>query len=122
MGPTSEQFAIGSTIYYMIEGYEVYGNEWFGEEHLVEVVERLQQKEFPAMDQNETSSIIHNCWHGSFDTIKQLLGAVRALEEVKKQTARAMSTAEIRKQHRVCMQLVDRDILSRMPIPMRSSS
>jgi serine/threonine protein kinase len=39
MGPTSEQFAIGSTIYYMIEGYELYGNECFGKEHLVEVVE-----------------------------------------------------------------------------------
>lgn len=33
MGPTSEQFAIGSTIYYMIKGHEVYGNEWFGAEH-----------------------------------------------------------------------------------------
>ena len=27
MGPTSEQFAIGSTIYHMIKGHEVYGNE-----------------------------------------------------------------------------------------------
>jgi hypothetical protein len=33
MGPTSEQFAIGSTIYYMIKGHEIYGNEWFGVEH-----------------------------------------------------------------------------------------
>jgi hypothetical protein len=41
MGSASEEFVIGSTIYYMIEGHEVYGNEWFGEEHLVEVVERL---------------------------------------------------------------------------------
>jgi hypothetical protein len=27
MGPTSEQFAVGSTIYHMIKGHEVYGNE-----------------------------------------------------------------------------------------------
>jgi hypothetical protein len=34
IGPASEEFAIGSTIYYMIKGHEVYGNEWFGEEYL----------------------------------------------------------------------------------------
>jgi hypothetical protein len=61
MGPTSKQFAIGSTIYYMIKGHEVYGNEWFCAEHLAEVVERLQQKKFPPLDQSEISSIIHRC-------------------------------------------------------------
>jgi len=106
----------------MIEGYEVYGNECFGEEHLVEVVELLQQKKFPVMDQNETSSIIRRCWHGSFDTIKQLLGAATALEEGKKETARAISAAEIHKQHRVCTQLVDLGILNRIPVPIHSSS
>jgi len=32
------QFAIGSTIYHMTKGHEVYGSMWFGDEHLVEVV------------------------------------------------------------------------------------
>jgi hypothetical protein len=41
MGLTSEEFAIGSIIYYIVKGHEVYGNEWFGEEHLIEMVERL---------------------------------------------------------------------------------
>ena len=121
MGPTSEQFAIGSTIYYMIEGYEVYSNEWFGEEHLVEVVERLQHKKFPDLDQSETSSIIHRCWHGSFDTIQELLADVMALEDGKKQTARAMSAAVIRKRQRMCTQLVDQGILNRISIPFHSS-
>jgi len=76
---------------------EVYGNEWFGAEHLAEVVERLQQKKFPPLDESETSSIINRCWHGSFNTIQQLLAAVMALEEGKTQTARAMSAAIIRK-------------------------
>jgi hypothetical protein len=74
----------------MVKGHEVYGNELFGEEHLVEVVERLQQKKFPALDQSETSSIIHR------DTIQQLLAAVMALEEGRKQTTRPMSVAAIR--------------------------
>jgi len=39
------------------------------------VVERLQQKKFSSLDQSETSSIIHRCWHGSFDTIQQLFGS-----------------------------------------------
>jgi serine/threonine protein kinase len=68
MGPASEEF-------------EVYGNKWFDEEHLAEMVERLQQRKFPALDQSETSSIIHRCWHGSFDTIQQLFATVMALEE-----------------------------------------
>lgn len=54
---------------------EVYGNEWFGAEHLAEVVERLQQKKFPPLDESETSSIINRCWHGSFNTIQQLFGS-----------------------------------------------
>lgn len=44
--------------------------------------------------------------HGSFDTIQWLLGAVTAIAEGKKQTAKAMSVAAIRKQRRVCTQLV----------------
>src|SRR5271169_3170543 len=105
----------------MIKGYKVYGNKWFGEEHLVEVVERLQQKKFPVLDQSETSSIIHRCWHGSFDIIQQLLAAVIALEEGKKQTIRPMSVAAIRKQQRVCTQLVNQGILNKIRVPLNSS-
>jgi len=71
------------------------------------VVERLQQKRFPALDQSETSSIIHRCWRGSFDTIQQRLAAVMALEDGKKQTARATSVAVIRKRLRMCTRLAD---------------
>jgi hypothetical protein len=88
----------------------------------IEVVERLQQKKFPALDQSETSSIIHRCWHGSFDTIQQLLAAVIALEEGKRQTIKPMSAAAIRKQQRVCMQLVNQGILNRILVPLNSSS
>jgi hypothetical protein len=70
--------------------HEVYGNEWFGEEHLVESGRASATK---ALDQSETSSIIHRCWHGSFDTIQQLLAVIMALEEGKKQTTRPMSVA-----------------------------
>lgn len=96
----------------MIKGHEIYGNEWFGAEHLAEVVERLQQK-FPPLDQSEIS--IHRCWHRSFDTLQQLLAAAMALEERKKQTARVMSAAVIRKQQRVYTQPVDQGILNRIP-------
>jgi serine/threonine protein kinase len=122
MGQASEEFAIGSTIYYMVKGHEVYGNEWFGEEHLVEVVERLQQKKFPTLDESETSSIIHRCWHGSFDTIQQLLVAVMALEEGRKQTTGPMSVAAIRKQQKVCRQLVDQGTLDKIRVSLNSSS
>jgi serine/threonine protein kinase len=122
MGPVSEEFAIGSTIYYMVTGYEVYGNEWFGEEHLVEVVGRLQKKKFPTLDESETSSIVRKCWHGSFATIQQLLAAVMTLEEGKKETTRPMSLAAIRKQQRVCKQLVNQGILDKICVPLNSSS
>ena len=50
MGLASEEFAIGSTIYYIIKGHKIYSNKWFGKEYLIEVVKRLQQKKFPALD------------------------------------------------------------------------
>ncbi len=71
-------------------------------------------QKFPPLDLSETSSVIRRCWYGSFDTIQRLLAAIMALEEGKKQTARAMSAAVIRKQQRVCTQLVDKGILSRI--------
>lgn len=37
-GPRIEQFAIGLMIYYMARGYEAYDNEWFGDDHGLEVV------------------------------------------------------------------------------------
>jgi hypothetical protein len=72
--------------------HEVYGNEWFGEGYLVESGRASATK---ALDQSGTSSIIHRCWHGSFDTIQQLLAMVMALEEGKKQTTWPMSVAAI---------------------------
>jgi hypothetical protein len=72
--------------------HEVYGNEWFGEEHLVESGRASATK---ALGQSETSSIIHRCWHGSFDTSQQLWAMIMALEEGKKQTTWPMSAAAI---------------------------
>jgi hypothetical protein len=48
MGLTSKQFAIGSTIYYMIKGHEVYGNEWLGAEHLAESGQAFTTEEVPS--------------------------------------------------------------------------
>lgn len=41
--PRTEQFAVGSVYYYMSRDYEPYGNEWFGDGHGPDVVERLQK-------------------------------------------------------------------------------
>jgi hypothetical protein len=122
MSPVSEKFAIRSIIYYMIKEHEIYGNEWFGEEYLVEMVEFLQQKKFPTLDESETSNIVHRYWHGNFDTIQQLLTAVMALEEGKKQTIGPMSVAAICKQQKVYRQLVNQGILDKIRVPLNSSS
>lgn len=60
----------------MIKGHEFYGNKWFGENHLVDVAERLQLKTFPVLDHTVTGSIIHKYRHGSFETIQNLLVVV----------------------------------------------
>ncbi|MCJ1255433.1 hypothetical protein MMC24_003249 [Lignoscripta atroalba] len=74
-GPATEQFALGSTFWYMTRGTELY-DELDGPEQ----VDRLMDGQFPATDpQNPIDNIIIDCWLGKFPSIADLS---RRIQEV----------------------------------------
>ena len=80
LGPRTEQFAIGSVLYYMVKGYEPYDDHWYGEIHGPITVNKLQNMEFPYLDPNDIKErIIRDCWYGKFDCIENLAKIVGTL-------------------------------------------
>lgn len=115
-GPRTEQFAIGSILYYMTRGYEPYENEWLGEDHGPMVVTLLQEKKFPKVSENNVDTIIHKCWHGEFGSIKSLKLEVNRLgRDMGLKMAKAMPREEYEARHRECKELVDLGVLDDTP-------
>ena len=71
-GPRTEQFAIGSVVYAMSRGFEPYENQWLGEDHDTTIVDLLQAKVFPPMDDSEVDDVIRTCWNGGYSSIRDL--------------------------------------------------
>jgi atypical protein kinase C zeta type len=71
-GAKTEQFAIGSIIYFATRGYEPYEMEDLGEDHGPRVVELLQKMKFPDLSGGRLDQIIEQCWNGQFATLKEL--------------------------------------------------
>ena len=115
-GPRTEQFAIGSVIYYMTRGYEPYDNEWFGDDHGKEIVSLLQEKRFPKVGRNNTDTIIHKCWYGNYKLIKNLkVEVIRLDPSVKSSMAKAMQMEEYHARRQECKELVKLGVLDDTP-------
>lgn len=71
-GAKTEQFAIGSIIYFATRGYEPYEMEDWGEDLGPKVVELLQRMKFPDLSRGCLDKIIEQCWNGQFATLKDL--------------------------------------------------
>lgn len=68
-GPVTEQLALGSILWYMTRGTELY-YDLPGPEQ----VERFMSRKFPTTNAlDPVDSIIGDCWLGKFDTIAHLL-------------------------------------------------
>jgi serine/threonine protein kinase len=78
LGPRTEQFALGSLYYLISYGYEVYGDQCFGDDpsgkdHGPVVLDLLQNMIFPGLNGESTiDSIIKKCWYGEYKTIAEL--------------------------------------------------
>ncbi|GAM91195.1 hypothetical protein ANO11243_092420 [Dothideomycetidae sp. 11243] len=82
-GAQTEQFATGSIIFILIVGHEPYEDQWFGkdggERHGLVVSRLLRLFQFPPVpEDNPSSEIIQNCWHGRYSTIAALHEAMKA--------------------------------------------
>jgi serine/threonine protein kinase len=85
LGPRTEQFALGSLYYLINYGFEVYGDQRFGDDpsgrdHGPVVLNLLQNMIFPELDREPMiDSIIKKCWHGEYKTIAELAADTKKL-------------------------------------------
>lgn len=69
-GPETEQFAIGSMVYYITRGFEPYGDP---EQSQGDVVDLLKRKVFPVLAENDVlDQLIGRCWMGLFPSVGAL--------------------------------------------------
>lgn len=79
-GARTENFAIGSVFYTLLRGHEPYETESWGRDHDVILIEKLQSKEFPPLDDTREDGIIQKCWNGGYSQVKELLAEFPQIE------------------------------------------
>ncbi|KAL9004830.1 MAG: hypothetical protein Q9188_002374, partial [Gyalolechia gomerana] len=115
-GPRTEQFAIGSLIYYMTRGFEPYDGEWLGEDHEITVVERLQAMVFPQLSDGNVDMAIRNCWRGEYTSIQDLNTEVKhTCPDTSSDMAKAIDENAFRSAEQKCRQLVAEGVLDHAP-------
>ncbi|KAI4161728.1 MAG: hypothetical protein L6R39_000021 [Caloplaca ligustica] len=118
-GPRTEQFAIGSVIYYTTRGFEPYNDVWLGTDHYDTILDYLQQMIFPPTGDGEIDRIIRNCWYGEFTSIQHLHGEItNTCPIVLSDMAKAMDEVEYNFASQQCEDLVANGILDHAPRPM----
>ena len=116
IGARTESFAMGSVFYYMTRGYEPYDDEYFGKGNGMVMVDRLQEKKFPRLNDDATDTIIHKCWHGEYESIKDLkLEVVRLHPDIRLSMAKAMPEEEYEARRQECMRAVESGVLRDTP-------
>lgn len=73
-GARTEQFALGSVLYSLTRGHDLYEKEWFGIDHYCTIMDLLQKREFPPLNHSWADMIIDKCWNAGFTTIKEIEG------------------------------------------------
>ncbi|EEH44701.2 uncharacterized protein PADG_00990 [Paracoccidioides brasiliensis Pb18] len=93
LGPRTEQFALGSLFYLINYGFEVYGDQCFGDdpsgkEHGPLVMDLLQMMIFPDLNQVPMiDSIIRRCWFGEYKTVAELAADTEKLCSIGSETS-----------------------------------
>jgi serine/threonine protein kinase len=112
-GARTEQFSIGSILYYMTRGYEPYEDEYFDPGHEVVVVDRLQAMVFPNLKGGRLDQIIRRCWYGEFAHLKDLADETKTLSgAIELPRATALSTEYCLERREECQSLVDDGLLA----------
>jgi len=94
IGHKSEQFAIGSVLYFMSRGFEPYEDTLERADGPL-VVDLLQAKQFPITGDSEVDAIIRRCWLGDFGSVYELsLASADLLPNVKHASKRNVSLVE----------------------------
>lgn len=111
VGPRTEQFAIGSILYYITRGYEPYADEDLGDNHGPIVVDRLQRMIFPALGEWKLDEVIGRCWRGDFRFMKDLSIEAQHLSSTCITRGHEFTDEVRREQRAECQKLIDAGLL-----------
>lgn len=78
-GARTEQFAIGSILYYITRDYEPYDDENFGQDYGPIIVNRLRRMAFPSLGGGHLDRIIERCWNADFALLEHLAEKTKLL-------------------------------------------
>lgn len=77
-GIETDIFALGSTIYYIIQGYEPFPElDTFEDEVVIQT--RFALHDFPVLDNLLIGRIVHRCWSGAYTAVEEVVHDLRAL-------------------------------------------
>ncbi|KAF2207072.1 hypothetical protein CERZMDRAFT_115410 [Cercospora zeae-maydis SCOH1-5] len=77
-GTETDIFALGSTIYYIMQGYEPFPElDTFEDEVVIQT--RFALHEFPVLDNLLVGRIVHRCWSGAYAAVEEVVRDLRAL-------------------------------------------
>ncbi|KAL4808653.1 hypothetical protein BDV18DRAFT_157596 [Aspergillus unguis] len=75
-GPRTEQFAVGSILYYLTRGYEPFE---MSDMDYKAIGNCLQRMDFPLLGEGLFDGVIDRCWNGQFTTLKQISDLAKPL-------------------------------------------
>lgn len=84
--------------------------------NLTMVVALLKGMRFPELDESGLDAIVHNCWQGKYNSVKDLKHEVLHLSHnIRLSLARAITREEYEARPQECLQLLIQDVLSDAP-------
>ncbi|KAJ6784565.1 hypothetical protein PWT90_06484 [Aphanocladium album] len=109
-GVLTEQLAVGSIVYNLITGVELY--EGMGPEAL----DLFNRFEFPALGETPLERLTVNCWMGRFATLEDLARETAALEGARgAEKGRRLDDVYMEKMRKECEELVEGELAEFVP-------
>ncbi|KAB8356497.1 hypothetical protein FH972_024080 [Carpinus fangiana] len=123
-GPRSEQFAIGSVLFYITRGHALFDDKDLdAKKHGRIAAAYLQAKRFPPLDDREAiDAEIQNCWHGKYESIQALSRHIAALAPIKAVRTSTSSRRWLQAQEDLCKEIAKTGRMNRLIESVASSN
>ena len=108
-GVGTEQFTIGSILYFMKRGHEPYALDNIDAN---DYTDRFRNRQFPDLDDSTLDRIIRRCWWTEYTTLKKLADEAAALDgALNSPPASAVDSQNVRSHRVQCERLVEQGLL-----------
>ena len=108
-GVGTEQFTIGSILYFMKRGHEPYALDHIDGD---DFTDRFRDRQFPDLDDSTVDRIIRRCWWTEYTSLKKLADEAAAHEgALNSPPASAVDSQVVRSRRAQCERLVEQGLL-----------